>query len=123
MDSEAFAQDLDFKDLENESDLISLITKFEGILKINLDKHTPEKTKRITVRDTKSWFTESIREQKKIMRRREKIWRKYKQDSIWRAFDAERVKYRSMLRQAKLERTSEKVLECSGNIKICINWC
>ena len=60
---------------------------------------------------------ESIRKQNRKMRRREKMWRKYKLDSTWRAFVAERVKYRSMLRQVKLENTSEKDIECGGNIK------
>ena len=36
---------------------------------------------------------------------------------MWRAFATESVKYRSMSRQAKLEKTSEKVIECGRNIK------
>ena len=51
------------------------------------------------------------------MRQRGKIWRKYKLDASWRSFAAERVKYRSVLRQEKLEKTSEEVIECGGNIQ------
>ena len=68
MDSESFAIDLDLKDLENKTNLNNLIIKFESILKTNLDKHALEKTNGITVRDTKPWCTESIREQKRMIR-------------------------------------------------------
>ena len=46
------------------------------------------------------------------MRRREKIWRKYKLDSTWIAFKIARNRYKNALREAKLLVVSEKVLEC-----------
>ena len=45
-------------------DLDELIKRFEDSLGSILDKHTPEKTKRITSRKKKPWYSENLKEQK-----------------------------------------------------------
>ena len=56
-----------------------LIKTFEGNMKKALNIITPEITKTITVRHQNPLFTEELRTQKKIVRRRETIYKKYGQ--------------------------------------------
>ena len=51
------------------------------------------------------------------MRNREKIWRKYKTPETWMAFDVEKKRYNTLLRQAKEESIKCKVVECKNNTK------
>ena len=52
-----------------------------------------------------------------MVRRREKIWQKYRTDSTWRALTEHRNKYNAMIREEKIKSTSEKVDECEGDTK------
>ena len=52
-----------------------------------------------------------------MVRRREKIWQKYKTDGTWRALIEHRNKYNAMIREEKLKSTSGKVEECKGDTK------
>ena len=65
-----------------------------------LDKNAPEITKNIVARKKVPWFTDEIREQKRIIRR-EKIWQKYKEDQQWTALKNECKIYRNMLTTSK----------------------
>ena len=49
-----------------------------------------------------------------MVRRREKIWQKYKTDSTWRALIEHRNKYNAMIQEEKMKPTLEKVEECKG---------
>ena len=51
------------------------------------------------------------------MRRREKIWRKYKTDNTKIAFIKARSKYKQQLRIAKIEIMSNKVIECGTDTR------
>ena len=52
-----------------------------------------------------------------MVRRREKIWQKYKTDNTWRALKEHRNKYSAMIQKEKMKSTSEKVDECKGDTK------
>ena len=43
-----------------------------------LNNQAPEVTKVITERKKKPWFRDDLKQQKRIVRRREKVFRKYK---------------------------------------------
>ena len=79
-----FALDLADMDLKGD-DLDSIISEFETKLMQTLDKHTPEVTKKIMGRKRQPWFDDNIKNLKRYMQRREKVWRKYKQSHQWRA--------------------------------------
>ena len=64
--------------------LDELIRSFEGNLKDALDKVAPERTKEITSRRKQPWFGEQLKSQKQCIRRREKIWKKYRLELIGR---------------------------------------
>ena len=51
------------------------------------------------------------------MRNREKIWRKYETPETWMAFDVEKRRYNTLLRQSKEESIKCKVVECKNNKK------
>ena len=51
------------------------------------------------------------------MRNREKIWRKYETPETWMAFDVEKRRYNTLLRQSKEESIKCKVVECKNNTK------
>ena len=71
-----------------------LVRKSEGNMKEALNIIAPEITKTITVRHQNSWFTEELRKQKKIVRRRETIYKKYGHHHQWLALRGERTKYK-----------------------------
>ena len=54
----------------------------------------PEITKTITVRHINPCFTKEVRTQKKTVRRRETIYKKYGQHHQWLALRGERTKYK-----------------------------
>ena len=74
-----------------------LVRKFKNNIKDALNTIAPEVTKMITVRHKNPWFTEELRIQKKIVRRREKIYKKYGQHHQWLALRGEMAKYKRMI--------------------------
>ena len=97
--------------LDYDDDLDGLVEQFDKALSKALDKVAPIQTKLQTVCKSIPWFTDEVKECKQSMRRREKIWKKYKTDSTKLAFIKARSKYRQ-LRIAKIEIISNKVIEC-----------
>ena len=58
-----------------------------------------------------------MKQQKKIVRRREKVFRKYRLQSCWTTLVRERKKYRKILFDAKTVCYSKKVEDCKGDVK------
>ena len=103
--------------LEEMDDLNKIVDLVETRMKNALDLHAPMKTQNMTVRKLTPWYTEEVKGQKRLMRKQERIWRKSKTDDTWKAFDVERRKYNTMLAEAKITSTSEKIQECRGDSK------
>ena len=82
-----------------------------------LDKYAPSKEKCITVRSSSPWFTDEIKEQKRRVRRREKIWRPYGSTSNWISLKTERQKYEQMFNDIKTQTICEKVADCNWDSK------
>ena len=101
-----------------DENIDELVLVLEVELDRVLDLHAPSRTKYIMLRQSRPWFTEEIRTQKKTVRRREKIWRKYREDHQFVALKVECNKYRKMLNQSKCNITSVKVAECKGDSKL-----
>ena len=77
----------------------------------------PEKTKTILVRPTNPWFTEDVKTQKRLMRNRERVWRKCRLQSNGIAFKVERNKYRALLKSIRRTTVSEKINKCKQDTK------
>ena len=94
-----------------------LVRKFKGNMKEALNIIVPEITKTTTVRHQNPWFSKELRTQKKIVRRRETIYKKYGQHCQWLTLRGERTKYKEMIWNSQKEKLSNKVLEARGNMK------
>ena len=97
--------------------LDEMVVMLEENFSTALDNQAPEVTKVITERKKKPWFGEDLKQPKRIVRTKEKVFRKYRLQSCWIAFDRERKKYSKMLLQAKTACYSEQMKDCRGNIK------
>ena len=82
-----------------------------------LNNQAPEITKFITDRKKKPWFGDTLKQQKRKVRRREKVFRRYRLQSCWIAFDRERKKYKKMLVEVKNAYYSEQAKDCRGDTK------
>ena len=101
----------------NITDKDLLVVKLEDALRNALDKHRPLQTKSVVDRHKVSWFTEEVRDAKKWIRHREKLWRKYSTKDIWVAFKVVRWQYKTSIRKAKHEIISEKIQDCKGDTR------
>ena len=54
-----------------------------------IDKIAPATTKAITSRHKKPWYDEDLKNQRRIMKNREREWIKYREDQHWKAFKRE----------------------------------
>ena len=86
-----------------------------------LNEVAPKCEKTVQIRKKQPWYDTSIKRQKTVMRNREKLWRKYKTPETWMAFDVEKRRYNTLLRQSKEGSIKCKVVECKNNTKNYIN--
>ena len=63
------------------------------------------------------WYDTEAREQKRIVRKLERRFIKYKLDSLWTAFKKARNKYNTLLNYKKRESIRSKIKDCSTNSK------
>ena len=92
--------DLEVSDIAN-GPIDDMVDELESKLLQALDKHALEITKMVTVRHRLPWYTDEIKEQKRRIHRRERVWQKYKLESNWIALKEERTQYRLMLKEAQ----------------------
>ena len=116
-----FANDVEKHPLLNIEDQINdvdtLVANLETALWESLDSHAPEKSKVITCRPKCPWYTSELKHQKGVVRHKEKIWRKYREDHQWIAYKAEKRKYNQMLLESKQVTISDKVNQCNRDTK------
>ena len=105
---------LDRMDYDTLEDVVS---ELDARMKSALDKNAPEITKTVIVWNRYMWYNEEIKEQRRVLRRREKIGKCYKLESNWKAFKIECSKYRRLLKDAKKTSIEEKVQDCKGDSK------
>ena len=107
----------DMQDMIQDGDLSDMINSLKSVLIDALDKHALATTKTLTTRKSNPWFTEEIRTQKRILRKMERIYHRYKTNTSWQNFRLQKQNYRNILKKAKTEAVSEKVAECSNDTK------
>ena len=90
---------------------------YEQCLHEVLDKHAPEKTIRCIVRKKVPWYTEAVKNQKRIVRNREKIWKRYDEDHQWKAFTIERNKLNRLLQEEKVLHHVNIIQQCGQDSK------
>ena len=97
---------LDRMDYNSFEDVMS---ELDARMRSALDKHTPNITKTFIVWNRYQWYNKEIKEQRRVVRRREKIWKCYKLESNWKAFKIECFKYRRLFKDTKKMSIKEKV--------------
>ena len=70
-----------------------------------------------TTKSTKLWFNDILWQQHKIVKNRERTWRKYGKQHHWKACTAERNKYNCQLHYSKQQSLSKRILDCKNNTK------
>ena len=115
-DLDKFKNDLKFDSAAN-STLEELVHKYQSTAEQCLDTHAPTVTKRVTKRKTELWYNDQISDQKKLVRRRERVWLKYVEEHQWKAYTIERNRLNRMIFANKTETLCEKVVQCGKNSK------
>ena len=77
----------------------------------------PKKIKQIAARQKMPWFTLDCLAQKRIVRRRERIWLKYSKQHQWEAYKRERARYRNILNYNKKCFITRKIKDCGRDHK------
>ena len=117
IDIPSLIEDLQCDDQLNSDKLDDMVEWLQTKLWTALDKHSPSKEKCITVRSSNLWFKDEVKEQKKGVRMREKIWRQYGLTPNWTALKTEWQKYKQMLKDVKTQIICEKVADCNWDSK------
>ena len=97
IDIDAFISDLqDIEIISQMEDVNQIVDLYETTLSETLNKHAPTISKTIVTRPKKPWYSERVKQQKQVLRKREKTWRKYKQHHHWRALQAQHHQTRNI---------------------------
>ena len=83
-------KDLVLTGITDDLDPAMMIHVFQHELSRVLDKHAPKMTRKLPARQPKPWFNKDIKEQKWKVLKRERIWRKYRENHQWLAFKVEK---------------------------------
>ena len=82
-----------------------------------LDQIVPLKKVTSTRNITQPWYDNDIKAQHQIMQRRERLWKKYKFNSLWKAYQHERNCYVKMTRYKKWHHICTKIKSKKNYIK------
>ena len=102
---------------ELSDNLEEYVAEFERRLRVVLDAHAPVKEKTVVSQPKNLWFTAEIAAQRRVVRKRERLWMRCKTDELWEAFKAEKNKLSYMIRSEKTMKISSKVAESKGDSK------
>ena len=105
------------KIMDSDGNIDELVELLNYEAQKSMDKHAPMKEKMVTQRAKNPWYSEDIREQKRLFRNRERVWKKYKTPETWRALKVERNKYKKMLMKSKRDTLKQKVDACGKDTK------
>ncbi|XP_060556715.1 uncharacterized protein LOC132717301 [Ruditapes philippinarum] len=103
--------------LVDSEDVNTFVNLFESEIQSVIDKHAPTKEQTRICRTQKPWFNESILESKRIVRKKERIWRKYKEPEQFKKFKEARNRYCKEIDSEKKLVISEKILNAKGDSK------
>ncbi len=113
---EMMCEELSFN-LNDNTTLEELVKCYETECVRCMDKLAPTKTKIVVERKLNPWHNDDIKEQKRRVQRRERIWRRYLEEHQWIAYKEERNRLRKMTFAVKKLEISNKVMECGNNTK------
>lgn len=125
MNTELFFGDAHFDELvkQDTMSIDSLLDKFCDKIRRALDKHAPLQEIKTGTRDSKMWYRSSkeLRMQRKVVRTRQEIFHKYREDHHWQAYKNERRKYTKIFRETKRKYLLREFDKLKGNTKGMFN--
>ena len=92
-------------------------TQFTLQLQEMLDKCVPEKIIKRPKTAQNLWFNYTLQQQCKIVKNRERTWRKYGKEHHWKAYTVERNKYICQLHYFEQQSIRKRILDCKNNTK------
>ena len=116
VDISQLVKDMSLEEIKTEK-LDEMVAMLEENFSTALNNQAPEITEFITDRRKKPWFGDSLKQQKRRVRRREKVFRIYRLQSCWISFDMESKKYRKFLVEAKNACYGQQVKDCRGDTR------
>jgi len=116
VDLKAFSSDLEFK-LPTTPSLQDLVDHFEQKVSEIVDLHAPTRTRTLTIRHKNLWYTEEVRQLKRRVQKQERLWRRTRLNNHWQLLRKAHRQYTSLIRSTKIEKLSQKVNDCRGNLK------
>ena len=117
--------ELTLYNLLQESDLGSIVADdaeemwngFKHKTESAINKLTSKSERTITVRTKVPWMNSIVKNQRYVVKKREKAWKKYGAEHHWTALQSERKRYKRILNYYKKGSIMEKIKECNGNAK------
>lgn len=100
---------------DNLNDLHSIISTYDYSLKTLLDKHAPVKSKAVTIKPSRPWFTSSLNSFKRVRRQLEKRWLCSRTRDDLNAFKKARNDFIAACDNAKRGYFSRQVQDCKGD--------
>ena len=116
---DAFNHDLSESELCNKSfsDLDELVSCYQDTLSGLIDKHAPEKSKRIVVRPKQPWYNDNLDNLKRARRKCERKWLKTGLEADLLAFKKARNKFTNCLKSQRCKYLTDLVSDCAGDQK------
>ena len=99
----------DMHDMIQEGDLSNMINSLESVLTEALDKHAPATIKIVTARKSNPWYTEEVRTQKRILRKMERVYCRYKTNTFWKNFRIQKQNIGICSKRSKQKQYQRKV--------------
>ncbi|GFR81941.1 ATP-dependent DNA helicase [Elysia marginata] len=103
--------------VHNATSVTDKVNVFNTVLADVINKHAPIVNRKIVIRPNKQWYTDDIREAKKIQRSAEKKWRKTHLEVHRQAFVDARKNTNKLITAAKQIYTKNKISDSTSNPK------
>ena len=116
VDLAQLVREMSLEDIKTEN-LDEMVQMLEENLSKALNKQTPVVTKVITERKKKPWFGDDLKQQKRIVRRREKVLENIDHNPVGLHSSGKGRNTEKMLFDAKTACYSKEVEDCKGDVK------
>ena len=114
---EKLFHEIELPEIDQDMQVEDAVEKVEEAIKKALDKLAPQKRRRVTIRKKNPWYNEEIRTLKQQVRRKERLFRKYKSKELWLALVETKTIFKKALYKAKKNSICEKIYDCGKNTK------
>ena len=97
IDSKGFKDIIPPDDISDKDDIDEMSALFNTRLEKALEMLAPLTTNSVVIRGKVPWLTHDVKDQKRKLRKSEKIWRKNRSKENWMNFKLECTKYNTLL--------------------------